>query len=108
MKAIEKLTFDSVTIRTVSIPMRRPIVAKVGTYPEWPFILIDVKTTEGIVGRFGIAGGDGIANRFNGGTVGRTQAGIVQAARCGLASAFTRGGGVGHGFGFPYVFGEKP
>ena len=51
MKAIEKLTFDSVTIRAVSIPMRRPIVAKVGTYPEWPFILIDVKTKEGIVGR---------------------------------------------------------
>ncbi len=51
MKAIEKLTFDSVTLRTVSIPMRRPIVAKVGTYPEWPFILIDVKTKEGIVGR---------------------------------------------------------
>ena len=34
MKAIEKLTFDSVTIRTVSIPMRRPIVAKVGTRRE--------------------------------------------------------------------------
>ena len=31
--------------------MRRPIVAKVGTYPEWPFILIDVKTKEGVVGR---------------------------------------------------------
>ncbi len=51
MKPIPKLTFDSVTIRAVSIPMRRPIVAKVGTYPEWPFILIDVKTKEGIVGR---------------------------------------------------------
>ena len=51
MKATEKLTFDSVTIRAVSIPMRRPIVAKVGTYQEWPFILIDVKTREGIVGR---------------------------------------------------------
>ncbi len=51
MKALEKLTFDSVTIRAVSIPMRRPIVAKVGTYPEWPFILIDVHTKEGIVGR---------------------------------------------------------
>lgn len=51
MKALEKLTFDSVTIRAVSIPMRRPIVAKVGTFPEWPLILIDVKTREGIVGR---------------------------------------------------------
>lgn len=50
MKAFEKLTLESVTVRTVAIPMRRPIVAKVGTYPEWPFILIDVKTKEGVVG----------------------------------------------------------
>lgn len=48
---MEKLTFDSVTIRAVSIPMRRPIIAKVGTYTEWPFILIDVRTREGVVGR---------------------------------------------------------
>jgi len=51
MKHFEKLTFESVTVRAVSVPMSRPIVAKVGTYPEWPFILIDVKTKEGIVGR---------------------------------------------------------
>ena len=51
MKSLAKLTFDSVTVRAVSIAMRRPIVAKVGTYAEWPFILIDVKTKEGIVGR---------------------------------------------------------
>jgi mandelate racemase len=51
MKPLEKLTFESVAIRAVSIPMRRPIVAKVGTYTEWPFILIDVKTREGVVGR---------------------------------------------------------
>lgn len=51
MTSFTKLTFDSVTVRAVSIPMRRPIVAKVGTYPEWPFILIDVKTKEGITGR---------------------------------------------------------
>jgi mandelate racemase len=50
MKRLEKLTFESVSVRAVLIPMKRPIVAKVGTYPEWPFILIDVKTKEGIVG----------------------------------------------------------
>ena len=50
MKALEKLTFESVRVRAVLIPMKRPIVAKVGTYPEWPFILIDVKTKEGVVG----------------------------------------------------------
>ena len=50
MKALEKLTFESVRVRAVLIPMRRPIVAKVGTFAQWPFILIDVKTKEGIVG----------------------------------------------------------
>jgi mandelate racemase len=50
MKALERLTLESVRVRAVVIPMKRPIVAKVGTYPEWPLILIDVKTKEGIVG----------------------------------------------------------
>jgi mandelate racemase len=45
------LTLHSVDVRAVSIPMRRPIVSKVGTYPEWPFLLVDLKTNEGIVGR---------------------------------------------------------
>ena len=51
MRAREQLTFESVQVRAVAIPMRRPIVSKVGTYAEWPFILIDLHTKEGIVGR---------------------------------------------------------
>ena len=51
MQARAKLTFESVQVRAVAIPMRRPIVSKVGTYREWPFILIDLHTKEGIVGR---------------------------------------------------------
>lgn len=51
MRTRDKLTLESVAVRAVSIPMRRPIVSKVGTYPEWPFILIDARTKEGIVGR---------------------------------------------------------
>lgn len=51
MKAFEKLTLESVTVRAVSVPLRRPVVAKVGTYPQWPFILIDVHTQEGVIGR---------------------------------------------------------
>jgi mandelate racemase len=50
MNALEKLTFESVRVRSVLIPLKRPIIAKVGTYLEWPLILIDVKTKEGIVG----------------------------------------------------------
>jgi mandelate racemase len=51
MKTFEKLTFERVNVRAVAIPLRRPVVAKVGTYPEWPFILIDVHTKEGVIGR---------------------------------------------------------
>ena len=46
-----QLTLDKVISRVISVPLRRPIVAKVGNYPRWPFILIDVITREGIVGR---------------------------------------------------------
>ena len=48
---LQKLTLESIAVRPVCIPMRRPIASKVGTYSEWPFILIDVRTKEGIVGR---------------------------------------------------------
>jgi mandelate racemase len=51
MRSQEKLTIGSIEVRAVSVPLRRPIVAKIGTFPEWPFILIDVKTKEGIIGR---------------------------------------------------------
>jgi len=49
--AAARLTFKSVQVRAVSVPLRRPLVAKVGEYANWPFILIDVHTTEGVVGR---------------------------------------------------------
>ena len=47
----QKLTLESVQVRGVLVPLRRPIVAKVGEYAQWPFILIDVKTKEGVIGR---------------------------------------------------------
>ena len=49
--AIQKLTFESVQVRAVSVPFRRPIISKVGEYTHWPFILIDVRTKEGVIGR---------------------------------------------------------
>lgn len=45
------LTLQSVDARAVLLPLRRPIVAKVGRFNDWPIILIDVYTREGIVGR---------------------------------------------------------
>ncbi len=46
-----RLTLESVQVRAVVVPLRRPIVAKVGEFRQWPFILIDVRTKEGVVGR---------------------------------------------------------
>ena len=45
-----KLTFESVRIRAVSVPLRRPVFAKVGTFHQWPLLLIDVYTREGVTG----------------------------------------------------------
>src|SRR5258707_9513404 len=47
----EKLTFRSVTARSVLVPLRRPIVSKVGLFDQWPMILIELATEEGVIGR---------------------------------------------------------
>ena len=47
----EKLTLRSVTARPVLLPLRRPVVSKVGLFDQWPIILIDIETEEGVVGR---------------------------------------------------------
>ena len=47
----EKLTLESIDVRAVSVPLRRPVVSKVGLFNDWPLILIDLYTREGIVGR---------------------------------------------------------
>ena len=47
----ERLTLKSATVRSVSVPLRRPVVSKVGLFQEWPLILIDLYTNEGVVGR---------------------------------------------------------
>ncbi len=51
MSNFEKLTFDRIEVRAALVPLRRPLVAKVGQFDDWPFILIDVHTKEGIIGR---------------------------------------------------------
>lgn len=46
-----KLTLKSIEARAVSVPLRRPVVSKVGLFKDWPLILIDLYTHEGVVGR---------------------------------------------------------
>ena len=47
----EVLTLQSIDVRAVVLPLRRPIVSKVGEFRDWPMILIDLYTREGVIGR---------------------------------------------------------
>jgi mandelate racemase len=47
----ERLTVKSVQVRPVRVPLKRPVVSKVGLFDQWPLILIDLYTDQGIVGR---------------------------------------------------------
>ena len=45
-----QLTLKSVRARPVVVPLKRPVISKVGQFHDWPLILIDLYTHEGIVG----------------------------------------------------------
>ena len=45
------LTFKSIRARAVVLKLKRPVVARIATITDWPLILIDLFTDEGVVGR---------------------------------------------------------
>ncbi len=45
-----RLTLKDVRVRQVVVPLKRAVVSKVGLFRDWPLILIDLYTNEGIVG----------------------------------------------------------
>jgi mandelate racemase len=47
----ESLTFKSIKARPVVLKLARPVVARIATLTDWPLVLIDLYTDEGIVGR---------------------------------------------------------
>ncbi len=47
----EQLTFKSLRARPVVLNLKRPVTARIATITEWPLILIDLYTEEGITGR---------------------------------------------------------
>lgn len=49
------LTVRSITARAVVLKLRRPIVARIATIADWPLILVDLETNQGIVGRSYVA-----------------------------------------------------
>jgi mandelate racemase len=46
-----RLTIRDIKARPIVLALKRPVVAKIATITEWPMILIDLVTEEGIVGR---------------------------------------------------------
>ena len=48
---LESLTLRSIRARAVLLKLKRPIVARMATIPNWPIILVDLLTEEGVVGR---------------------------------------------------------
>src|SRR3984893_6846325 len=48
---VASLTFKSIRARPVVLKLKRPVVARIATITEWPLILIDLLTQEGVVGR---------------------------------------------------------
>jgi mandelate racemase len=47
----ESLTFKDLRARPVVLKLKRPVIARIATITDWPLILIDLHTEEGIVGR---------------------------------------------------------
>ena len=47
----EPLTFKDLRARPVVLKLKRPVVARIATITDWPLILIDLHTEEGVVGR---------------------------------------------------------
>jgi mandelate racemase len=45
------LVVREVTVRQVVVPLRRPLATRVGDFPRWPLLLIDLHTEQGITGR---------------------------------------------------------
>jgi hypothetical protein len=44
------VTLGKVVVRVIQVPMRRPIVARLGEFTHFPYILTDVLTKEGVIG----------------------------------------------------------
>jgi mandelate racemase len=45
------LTIRSITARAIVLKLKRPVVARIATLSEWPVMLIDLETEQGITGR---------------------------------------------------------
>jgi mandelate racemase len=49
--SFQLLTLKSIRARAVVLKLKRPVVARIATLTDWPLILIDLHTEEGVIGR---------------------------------------------------------
>ena len=47
----QTLTLQSIRARPIVLKLKRPVVARIATLADWPLILIDLHTEEGVIGR---------------------------------------------------------
>jgi mandelate racemase len=47
----QRLTLQSIRARPMMLKLKRPVVARIATLTDWPLILIDLYTEEGVIGR---------------------------------------------------------
>lgn len=48
---LSRLAVREVTARGVVVPLGRPVATRVGSFGEWPLLLVEVRTEEGVTGR---------------------------------------------------------
>src|SRR6202161_185619 len=48
---VDGLVVRDVAVRSVVVPLGRPLATRVGAFSRWPLLLIDVTTEQGITGR---------------------------------------------------------
>ncbi len=48
---MKKPIVKSLSVITVNVPLRRPIVASLGTFEKWPFMLIEITCSDGTIGK---------------------------------------------------------
>jgi mandelate racemase len=49
--SFQTLTLQSIRARPIVLKLKRPVVARIATFADWPLILIDLYTEEGVTGR---------------------------------------------------------
>jgi mandelate racemase len=49
--SLATLTLQNIRARPVVLKLKRPVVARIATFADWPLILIDLYTEEGVIGR---------------------------------------------------------